>query len=187
MRGPGEALSVTSGSAANPNPAPALPAIRRDLPLALRSAPGAASDPSLELAARLGLRQPPQYLSSEQMRTLIDGIRRPRTRLLVELLYQTGARISEAIAILGSDIDLENRRVRIRTLKRRGVCRGKPRVTYRWAPMPDSLAVDLAVLAYVAPARSGCTAVSDRPKNCLARDPPRRRQGRTHCPRRPAG
>jgi integrase/recombinase XerD len=117
---------------------------RVDLPAARSLAVRSQSDPSLAVGARLARREPPQYLSSDQVRVLIDAIRRPRTKLLAKVLYQTGARISEALALLGADIDLENRRIRIPTLKQRRRGRTKMALAHRWMPMPDGLAADVA-------------------------------------------
>lgn len=50
----------------------------------------------------------PVVLSKEEVKRLIDIIENPTHRLLVELMYSAGLRVSEAIALRAKDITLEN-------------------------------------------------------------------------------
>lgn len=63
-----------------------------------------------------------------------------RERLFCELLHYSGARISEALAVLPEHIDLSARLVILRTLKRR-------RTAFRAVPIPLPLCKELAALA----------------------------------------
>jgi len=65
-------------------------------------------------------KQLPKYLSSEEVRAVIDNARNPRDRLMVECLWQLGPRISELLSITPSHIDFLAGVIRLPTLKRRG-------------------------------------------------------------------
>ena len=61
----------------------------------------------------------PKYLSAEEVRRVIDQAKNPRDRLLIEVLWQTGLRISEALAVTPASIDFNGAVLRAPTLKRR--------------------------------------------------------------------
>jgi integrase/recombinase XerD len=61
----------------------------------------------------------PKYWSKEEARKIIDSADKPRDRLIMEIMYQTGARVSELLMLSPKDIDFHAAVVRIPTLKRR--------------------------------------------------------------------
>ena len=61
----------------------------------------------------------PKYLSADEVRRVIEQTKSPRDRLLMELLWQTGARISECLALTPSHIDFNGSVLKTPTLKRR--------------------------------------------------------------------
>lgn len=85
-----------------------------------------------------------RYLTPEEVNRLEESCRRPEDKLLVRLLYQTGARISEVLALKPCNIDYAQQRLALPALKRRDIttklvivdshtldrlgsyCRGKP-------------------------------------------------------------
>ena len=69
-----------------------------------------------------------------QIKTLIDGIDNPFHKLVILLLYETGARIEEARTLKFSDIDTGNGRVKLLTLKQR-----KANKIYRYLKISDKL------------------------------------------------
>jgi integrase/recombinase XerD len=75
---------------------------------------------------------------------LIAAARNERDRLLLEILWQTGGRISEVLALKAEDIDLTNRQIRLLTLKQPKDHRRRPVEHRRWIPIRDQLATDLA-------------------------------------------
>lgn len=79
----------------------------------------------------------PKYLSAEEARRVIAEAKSPRDRLLIELLWQTGLRISEALAVTPASIDFNGAILRAPTLKRR-----KPLV--RPIPLKPGLLGELA-------------------------------------------
>ncbi|MEM1088435.1 MAG: tyrosine-type recombinase/integrase [Pseudomonadota bacterium] len=93
------------------------------------------------------LHQGCQTLTREQEKRFLKAARRadPQTRALCELLYWTGCRLSEAIALRRDHIDTDHDCVIFRTLKQRG--RGQLRAV----PVPRSL----IRLLYALPAPSG--------------------------------
>lgn len=97
-----------------------------------------------ESMVRLERRTLPKYLPPEQVRRLIAAARNERNRLLLEVLWQTGGRISEVLAVTAEDIDLTNRQIRLLTLKQPKDRRLRPIEHRRWIPIPDRLATDLA-------------------------------------------
>ena len=58
-------------------------------------------------------------LSEKEIRMMIDSADNIRDRLIIELLAFTGARRKELVLIRVKDLDLENDRIYIATLKRR--------------------------------------------------------------------
>ena len=76
------------------------------------------SNPAREVAGPHSMSPLPKALSKEEIERLIESIDGPapadiRDRAIVEVLYSTGARISEIAALDLGDIDLENELVRI--------------------------------------------------------------------------
>lgn len=53
----------------------------------------------------------PEFLTEEEAAALLDSVKTPRERFLCELLYSTGARVSEAAGINLADVDQEARKV----------------------------------------------------------------------------
>ena len=76
-------------------------------------------DPLLVLARPRAARELPRVLSEEDVRRLLDACpdtdaRGLRNRTILEMLYATGLRVSELVALAPSDLDLERRFVRVR-------------------------------------------------------------------------
>jgi integrase/recombinase XerD len=97
-----------------------------------------------ESIVRVERRALPKYLPPEQVRRLISAARNERDRLLLEVLWQTGGRVSEVLALKAEDIDLTNRQIRLLTLKQPKDHRRRPVEHRRWIPIRDLLATDLA-------------------------------------------
>jgi integrase len=83
-----------------------------------------------------------KYLhASEAKRLLAAAAHADReTRLFCQLLYYTGCRLSEGLALTAKRVDAETQRVVFRTLKRR-------KLIYRAVPIPARLMRELAKLA----------------------------------------
>ena len=62
-----------------------------------------------------------RYLTPQQVDQLIAVCRTPDTALLVRLLFQTGARISEVLALRPCDIDYQHQRLELPALKRKDI------------------------------------------------------------------
>ena len=85
-----------------------------------------------------------RYLTPEQVNQLEEASRIPEDKLLVRLLYQSGARVSEVLALKPRNIDYAQQRLELPALKRKDIstklvivdsstlnrlrsyCRGKP-------------------------------------------------------------
>lgn len=94
-------------------------------------------------AATADMPERAKALTEAQLATLLDHVR-PDRRLFVRFVYETGARISEAIAVRWCDVDLDRRRVHIRR-RIRGRDVGAPKSgTARTVPLTTALTVDLA-------------------------------------------
>jgi len=105
-------------------------------------------DPQALALARLDRAALPQYLTREQVQRLVEACRdyrHGRDRLFIRAAFETGGRVSELIEIRRSDIDLTNRQIRLRTLKRRVDRRRKIAHAARWIPVSHSLVADLGV------------------------------------------
>lgn len=63
----------------------------------------------------------PKYWTRDEARTIIDATEKPRDRLIMEMMYQTGARVSELLMITSKDIDFHGSVIRMPTLKRKRV------------------------------------------------------------------
>jgi integrase len=103
---------------------------------------------TLQLAPEL-----PEYLLLPEVHRLLDSARHPRDHLLVSLLWHTGARISEALAITPEHLMLQDEwssGVLLNQLKKRGRPRQVKRQTMRkrWVPMTDETFV-LTLARYV--------------------------------------
>jgi integrase len=83
-----------------------------------------------------------KYLHAGEAKRLLAAAARAdrRTQLFCQLLYYTGCRISEGLALTPKRLDVEAKHVVFRTLKRR-------KLTYRAVPVPARLMRDLAALA----------------------------------------
>ncbi len=107
------------------------------------SSPLVPHDPQSVALFRLDRATLPQYLNRDQVRALVDACRRPRDRMFVRIAFETGARVSEILQLVKSDVDLTNRQIRLRTLKRRNDRRRKQIELARWIPVSDALCADL--------------------------------------------
>jgi integrase len=79
----------------------------------------------------------PKYLAADEVRRVIEQAANPRDRLLMNLLWQTGLRISEALMLTPNHIDFNGAVLKAPTLKRR-----KPMV--RPIPLKSALLGELA-------------------------------------------
>lgn len=61
----------------------------------------------------------PKYWSKEEARMIIESSKNQRDRLIMDIMYQTGARVSELLMITSRDVDFHASVIRIPTLKRR--------------------------------------------------------------------
>lgn len=61
----------------------------------------------------------PPYFTPEEVHRILDLCGKKRDHLLLNFLWQTGARVSEVLGVLVSDIDFYTGNVKILTLKRR--------------------------------------------------------------------
>ena len=77
----------------------------------------------------------PVVLSVEEIKSLIDSAGTKKSQFIIKLLYSTGMRISELIALQGKDLDIDQRRAWVR-----GGKGGKDRVII----LPESLLHELS-------------------------------------------
>lgn len=89
----------------------------------------------------------PKYLLAPEVAVLLHYFPDERQRMLFATIWNTGARISEALALIPEDIDLQGPRpcLRLRTLKQRTRGRGRPakgEVIARVIPLLDLGYVD---------------------------------------------
>jgi integrase len=62
----------------------------------------------------------PRYFNKQEIEAILDAVKNePKKYLLISLLWQTGARVSEILNIKVKDIDFHNRSLRITTLKQK--------------------------------------------------------------------
>ena len=59
-------------------------------------------------------KSPPKYLTHEEIERLRDACRRPMERLLLEGLYSSGLRVSEAVALNWDDVNLDGKYLIVR-------------------------------------------------------------------------
>lgn len=78
----------------------------------------------------------PKYFTKEEVHRILDQAKTDRDHLLIELLWRTGARISEALSIKAGDIDIYAKAIKIRTLKQRSN-------SFRVVPIPRDLLNEL--------------------------------------------
>jgi len=82
-----------------------------------RRAPRVLANPALEVRAPRSARRLPQTLDADQMARLLEipagGGLTARDRALMELLYSSGLRLAELVALDVGDIDLKDRTVRV--------------------------------------------------------------------------
>jgi integrase/recombinase XerD len=71
-----------------------------------------------------------RYLDIEEYEAMVDACSKLRNQLLIELLWETGCRASEAVAIQISDIDREERSINIETVKQGALSASKSRTVY---------------------------------------------------------
>ncbi len=62
-------------------------------------------------------KQLPVFLSVDEIKALLESIKDPRDRAMLELIYSSSLRASEAVSLNVEDVDLKNLRIRI---KRKG-------------------------------------------------------------------
>ena len=85
----------------------------------------------------------PKYLTADEVQRVLEGVREhPRDHLLINMLWQTGARVSELLQARVCDIDFYTRTIRLTTLKRHTTGTG------RTLPIQDGLKGDIG--AYIA-------------------------------------
>lgn len=79
----------------------------------------------------------PKYWTRNEARQIIGATEKPRDRLIMEIMYQTGARVSELLMITSQDIDFHASVTKILTLKRK-------RLTIRVVPIKPQLLGEIA-------------------------------------------
>lgn len=76
--------------------------------------------------ARLVDAQLPKYLTKGEIGRLLAACRRPRDRLLLRAMWETGVRVSELLALTPASIDFVAEALQVATLKRRAHVRAVP-------------------------------------------------------------
>jgi len=71
-------------------------------------------NPMLRIDPPAGDKSPPKYLTHEEIERLRDACRRPMERLLLEVLYSSGIRVSEAVALNWDDVNLDGKYLIVR-------------------------------------------------------------------------
>lgn len=95
--------------------------------------------------ARYESRDIPSYLSAPEVNAMLEVCKdSKRNHLLINLLWQTGCRISEALKVTRNDVDLYNLSIKVLTEKKRSK-KGKP--AYRVIPITAELSNELASYA----------------------------------------
>jgi integrase len=61
----------------------------------------------------------PKYFSKEEIKEIIDNIANERDKLFLNLLWQTGLRVSKAISIRVENIDFYSKILRVKCLKKK--------------------------------------------------------------------
>jgi integrase len=68
----------------------------------------------------------PKYLTRDQVALLLGACGRPRDRLILRVLWETGMRVSELTSLTSESIDFTGEALQVVTLKRRGYVRAVP-------------------------------------------------------------
>jgi integrase len=68
----------------------------------------------------------PKYLTRDQVQAALAACDRPRDRLILRVLWETGVRVSEFVALRPESVDFTGEALRVVTLKRRGHMRAVP-------------------------------------------------------------
>lgn len=68
----------------------------------------------------------PKYFTRDEVQALLGACTRPRDRLLLRILWETGLRVSELGALTSDSVDFTSEALRVVTLKRRGHMRAVP-------------------------------------------------------------
>jgi integrase len=76
--------------------------------------------------ARVARAELPKYLTRDQAQALLGACERPRDRLILRVLWETGVRVSELTALTSESVDFTGEALRVVTLKRRGHMRAVP-------------------------------------------------------------
>lgn len=90
--------------------------------------------PPIKVKVKRPPRPRPRVLTEQDVRTLFQACKRPRDKLIVRLLIDTGARASEALKMTWEDVDPESCKVRIQEGKG-----GKDRTVVMSEPTVDLL------------------------------------------------
>ena len=59
-----------------------------------------------------------KYLKQDELKALLEAPKRMRDRLIIKLLYETGMRVGELVALAIGDVDLESSEITIQQAKR---------------------------------------------------------------------
>ncbi len=95
--------------------------------------------------ARYESKDIPSYLIPDEVHAMLDACKdNKRDHLLINLLWQTGCRITEALKVTRNDVDLYNLSIKVLTEKKRSK-KGKP--AYRVIPVTPALSNELASYA----------------------------------------
>ncbi len=78
---------------------------------------------SITRVARVGL---PKYFTRDQVVAILSACARPRDRLILRVLWETGVRVSELTSLTSESVDFTGEALRVVTLKRRGHTRAIP-------------------------------------------------------------
>ena len=76
--------------------------------------------------SRVARAELPKYLTRDEVQALLGACERPRDRLLLRILWETGLRVSELGSLTPESIDFTSEALRVVTLKRRGHMRSVP-------------------------------------------------------------
>lgn len=71
-------------------------------------------NPMLRIDPPVEEKPPPKFLTHEEIERLRDACRRPMERLLLEVLYSSGLRVSEAVALDWDDVNLDGKYLLVR-------------------------------------------------------------------------
>ncbi|MBP5857415.1 site-specific integrase [Marivibrio halodurans] len=116
------------------------------------------SEPSLSLFTRGGARK---YLSAAERARFYAALEclEPKSRTFCEMIYWTGCRPGEALAMSTASLDTEAGTVTIRSLKKRGAQKGRH---YRVVPLPRAFITRLSQVHCLGEGDDGAGAPKDR-------------------------